>query len=234
MTTSMSMTIGFRSPTKPRRLNGRRPARITARHEQSHLPTKRTWDDTSLELADRPSMTAQSRPRTVHVIDFESGVGGGSASSEEIQQYWNIYRHEAVGIGPRDLVLVGVAERTARKFRSSVHDKSIKWRIGDDGPDGADHALLDAVKVQHIARRYDRLVIASRDHIFAPLAREARALGMTVHIVVGETKVSRELKAAAGTLTTIRTHSRTQALDNLAKIRQVARAAHEHVDTEAA
>jgi hypothetical protein len=127
-----------------------------------------------------------------------------------------------------------VAERTARKFRSSVHDKSIKWRIGDNGPDGADHALLNAIKLQYIAKRYDRLVIASRDHIFAPLAREARALGMTVHIVVGETKVSRELKAAAGTLTTIRTRSRTQALNNLAKIHQVARAAQAHIDAEAA
>jgi uncharacterized LabA/DUF88 family protein len=93
---------------------------------------------------------------------------------------------------------------------------------------------LDAVNVHHIARRYDRLVIASRDHIFAPLALEARALGMTVQIVTGETNVSRELKAAAGTLTTIRRHSRTQALDNLAKIHQVARGIHHHFETKAA
>lgn len=181
-----------------------------------HLSAKRAWHGNTIPAqADAPIMAGCPRPRTVHVIDLENGVGGGSARQEEIQRYWNVYRLEAVGIAPQDLVFVGVSERAARKFRRSLRDEAIKWRIGDNGPDGADHALLDAVNVQRIARRYDRLVIASRDHIFAPLAREARALGMTVRIVTGEKNVSRELKAAAWAQTTIRSlapaNSRPQA-----------------------
>jgi hypothetical protein len=48
----------------------------------------------------------------------------------------------------------------------------IRW---GRGPDGADKVLLAEADPTDVARRFDRLVIASGDHIFGALANEVRA-----------------------------------------------------------
>ena len=49
-----------------------------------------------------------------------------------------------------------------------------------DGPSGADRALIDAVDTNHVASRFDSVIIASGDHIFASLAKDLRVRGLQV------------------------------------------------------
>ncbi|MDQ0733496.1 hypothetical protein QFZ57_004355 [Arthrobacter sp. B1I2] len=171
------------------------------------------------------SAITYTRPLTCHLIDIENEMGGGYWTAGDVELWWQIYRQQAVGITLGDLVIVGVAERAARKVRNGMRGENVKWRIGSDGPDGADLALLNAVNVSRISRRYSRLVVASGDHIFAPLAQEARVLGMSVQVVLGKGRVSRDLKEAATIQTRIRSSSREAQRRTLAAIRTVHAAA---------
>ena len=51
------------------------------------------------------------------------------------------------------------------------------------GPDGADHALIDSIDLDHLARRYRRVVIGSGDHIFVPTVLGLLARAVPVEIV---------------------------------------------------
>lgn len=64
-------------------------------------------------------------------------------------------------------------------------------------------------------------MIASGDHIVAPLVREARDLGMQVQVVAGQGGVSAEVAEVASIRTTIRTVSRSQQARTLAAIHLV-------------
>ena len=53
-------------------------------------------------------------------------------------------------------------------------------RLMGTGPDGADLQLLEVLLTERIAGRYDTVVIASGDGIFADIAVDLRAQGLTV------------------------------------------------------
>lgn len=165
--------------------------------------------------------------RTVHAIDLENQLvmRGRRLTTADATRWWSVYRNEAVGVGPDDLVFVGVSVHTTRELRPAFEGDRVMWRIGHAGPDGADLALLSALYAPQFAAKYQRLVIASGDHIFAPLARHARELGMKVHLVHTANGVSSELAALAATRTTIRTVARSQRVRALSAIRLVHAAA---------
>ena len=67
------------------------------------------------------------------------------------------------------------------------------------GADGADIELLayadTFLENGEAASRFEDVVVASGDHIFAPVARQFRLAGLTVHSVVSlEQNLSRELR----------------------------------------
>ncbi|WP_125131168.1 NYN domain-containing protein [Microbacterium sp. 10M-3C3] len=171
--------------------------------------------------------TAPRRVRTVHAIDLENQLvtRGRRMTTADAARWWAVYRDEAVGVGPDDLVFVGVSVHTTRELRPAFEGDRVMWRIGHAGPDGADLALLSALYAPQFAGKYRRLVIASGDHIFAPLARHAREVGMKVQLVHGRNGVSSELAALASTRTTIRPVARSQEARALSAIRLVHTAA---------
>lgn len=147
------------------------------------------------------------RPRSCHLIDIENQMGGTSASVEDIQRWWKIYRDEAVGIRPGDQVIVGTSHFAAKTVWFALPMAGIQRRV-KSGPDGAETAILEALDIDHLSRSFDRLVIASADHFFTDTAYKARALGMEVHLVIGRGAPSRALLAACPTRTFIRTTPR--------------------------
>ena len=62
------------------------------------------------------------------------------------------------------------------------------------GKDGADLALIKVATDEDIARRFDRVVIASGDGIFTTVARELSEQGVEVSIVCGRGALSKNLK----------------------------------------
>ncbi len=61
------------------------------------------------------------------------------------------------------------------------------------GHDGADLALLGWGSPELIARRFDRLVVASGDGIFAGIVHTLRDFGLRVEVLYGNGGVSRRL-----------------------------------------
>ncbi|AOY74408.1 hypothetical protein ARZXY2_4909 (plasmid) [Arthrobacter sp. ZXY-2] len=193
-----------------------------------HLMSVHEWAEMTESKTVRPRVPAASvsgRLQSCHVIDIENQMGGGYWAASDVERWWQVYRQQAVGIAEGDLIIIGVAEQAAKKARTALRGERIKWRIGADGPNGADLALLAAIDVDRISRRYSRLILASGDHIFAPLAQEARSLGMTVQIVSGRGLVSRELQKISSIRTNIRSTSLEAQRRTLAAIRTVHAAA---------
>ena len=58
--------------------------------------------------------------------------------------------------------------------------------------------------LHHDARHFGMLIIASGDHIFEPLARQARTEGMSVWNIAGKGALARTLKAACPLRTRLR------------------------------
>ena len=165
------------------------------------------------------------RPCRIHLIDLENLARGGGATVDQIADLWRVYRRQAPGIAPGDHVVIGAARNVARRYRAAIRDEQVKWVVGADAPDGADQALLSAIDLRRVAKKYDELVLGTGDHAFVPLARQARALGMTVQVVTTEdphfSPLSRELSAVATTRTTIRLASREQQRQIVAAIHRI-------------
>ena len=96
----------------------------------------------------------------------------------------------------------------------------MKWVVGANAPDAADHGLLAAIDLRRVARDYNELVIISGDWRFSELARRARSLGLTVHVITAQhpeqrSMLSRELAAAADIHSVVRLRTASQRAQNV-------------------
>lgn len=177
------------------------------------------------------------RKKRYVLVDIENLTHGAKATCQQAAALWGVLTQQAPGIAPHDHVVVGAARYVVRRYRAAIDGANVKWVVGSDGPDGADRALLAAIDLRRVARDYDELVIASGDGAFTELARQAKALGLTVHVITTQhpeqrSMLSRELSAVADFHTLIRLESRTQKKDNLTAIAKVASRTHRRVHAE--
>jgi len=181
------------------------------------------------------------RKKRYFLVDSENLTHGAKVTCQQAAALFGVLRQQAPGIAPHDHVVVGAARYVVRRYRAAIDGANVKWVVGSDGSNGADRALIAAIDLRRVARDYDELVIASGDGAFTDLARQAKALGLTVHVITTQhpeqrSMLSRELSAVADFHTLIRLESRTQKKDNLTAIAKVASRAHRriHVETDAA
>jgi hypothetical protein len=87
-----------------------------------------------------------------------------------------------------------------RKLAFPLGRLGVRCHNHEGGPDGADLALLQVLE-HEIPRSCGTVVIASGDHIFAPIARQLRAEGRRVEVVACAGTVSAELYASADAFT---------------------------------
>lgn len=133
--------------------------------------------------------------RTFHLVDMENLVGG-AVTAAAVAGAWAEYV-AAVGVREGDHVTVAVARRHAATAFFAL-PAGIRRLVGSDAPDGADLALLEAVDVELVAARFDRVVIGSGDHAFTPLAADLFARGAPVIDVVGKGAPARDLSTVCG------------------------------------
>lgn len=127
--------------------------------------------------------------RSLHLIDLEN-LAGGWLQADHVRMVWDCYT-TAIGIQPGDGVIVALDRHLTDVF-FQIARPDIQLRAGS-GPDGADRALTDAIDIRHAATRYNAIIIASGDHHFCEIARQARGLGMAVWQVTGYGRRSAEL-----------------------------------------
>jgi hypothetical protein len=137
----------------------------TARcHEQTHqLRKARRWAPPG---------------RTLHLIDLENLIGGSTAEGEAVRAALASYRRR-LGIREGDLIVIAASPLMA--FEAKAYWSGALVRTAR-GVDGADIALLTEGSPEELARRFDRVVIASGDGIFAALATDLREREVSVAI----------------------------------------------------
>lgn len=132
--------------------------------------------------------------RTLHVVDVEN-ICGGPDQVETMGKESAAAYGRAAGLAPGDHLLV--ACNPALLFHSADCFPGARL-LGAHGPDGADRALLGALAdVDWIAARFDRVVIGSGDHCFAPVLTALRARGIMAGVVAREGSISGSLRRAA-------------------------------------
>jgi len=163
------------------------PVRSVAPAEAAPAPQEAD-DDVVVDL--RPSAL-----RTVHVVDLENLLCGAHRRTtiDEIQSVIAEYR-ALVGARPDDLFFYGANPKFQLQVALATGSNQVR---GYRGRDGADMALLHVVDPDWVVGRFDRVCLASGDHIFAPLARTLREQGLHVTVVSRPMSVAAELYSAA-------------------------------------
>lgn len=119
----------------------------------------------------------------MHLLDIENLVGG-IMTRDAVARAWREYV-AAVPTVANDDVIVAVASRHHDLVRSVV-PADVHLVRGENIADGADAALVGAFAEWETGRHaVDRVVIASCDHYFAPLASRLRAQSVDVVQVIG-------------------------------------------------
>ena len=131
-----------------------------------------------------------TRPRTLNLVDLENLVGG-HVDAARVRETWSQFVN-AVDTRFDDQSTVAVSGRHAAAAFFAL-PTGIRRVIGPNRPDGADLALIDSVEIDWVAANFGQVVIASGDHIFAPMARQFREAGLGVIQVLGAGACSAEL-----------------------------------------
>lgn len=117
------------------------------------------------------------RGRAFHAIDLENQLMG-NVRADRVRAWWSTYQR-TIGVRWDDHLYVALAQRNTPAFLD-LPGTGIKRLIGANGPDGADHALIDAIDAQWIAQRYTHFYLVSDDKIFTTIAREVHTAGVRV------------------------------------------------------
>ena len=97
---------------------------------------------------------------------------------------------------PNDQVIVGCNPKLVFAIRELFPGARI---VTGYGADGADLALVESVDFESASGRFEELCIVSGDHIFAPVAVDARRAGLRVRVVGPKFGLSTMLRARADT-----------------------------------
>lgn len=131
--------------------------------------------------------------RTLFLVDAENLAGIGRPGADVLVSAANRLA-EVMPAGPADHMVVGVAH-------NALLGAGLAWPharlVVGSGPDGADLALLATAQAEDLAARYDRVVVASGDGVFAPLVAELGSLGVDAVVVSPPGFCSRRLRLAA-------------------------------------
>jgi hypothetical protein len=138
-------------------------------------------------------MSATTIPagRTLHLIDIENLIGDPWITGPRVAEVYEAALVEA-GYRPGDLVFVAANRWLLGELGFVPHTPCRLMTAC--GADGADLALLAQAPPEWVAKRFDRMVVASGDGIFAARARACAELGVEVEIIYGAGKVSKKLR----------------------------------------
>lgn len=131
--------------------------------------------------------------RRLHLIDIENLAGSGRPTGGQIVA---CYRRYADLVKPvrGDLCVVACNHGAGVEVAFNWPGARYLWRSGRDG---ADLALLDVLEAESVPDRFDAVVLASGDRLFAEAIAGLAQCGVHVTVVANETALSRRLRIAA-------------------------------------
>lgn len=137
------------------------------------------------------ALPREFRDRALHLVDIENLTGTGLPDPRAVQRA-RLALNGAVPVGAGDHVVVGSSHAAALAIFEGWGVARFVWRSGHDG---ADLALLGVLE-EDVTTRFDHVVIASGDGIFAEAAARLGAGGCDVTVVAREGGISRRLSTA--------------------------------------
>lgn len=131
--------------------------------------------------------------RRMILVDIENVVGGGVVKTEDAAAAFALI-DPTIGSMDCDQFIVGASHVSA--IASGCARPSARLVVRS-GKDGADIALLEVLKDEHVEERFDEVVLVSGDGIFADEVARLGSCGVKVTVVAADGKLSRQLRMAA-------------------------------------
>ncbi|GII02026.1 NYN domain-containing protein [Planobispora takensis] len=135
-----------------------------------------------------------SHGRSVHLLDVENLVGAPRPATAEVVTMMDHYRRR-VPAGFMDQYVAAVNHGALVPVGLALAGIQILVRSGRDG---ADEALCEVIRLDHLDTRFERVVIGSGDGVFTDLAEWLRRSGVQVVVVSRPGALSRRLRRTAG------------------------------------
>lgn len=133
-----------------------------------------------------------ARGRRLVLVDIENIAGGACLTAESVRSVKELLTDIAQLI---DLDHVVVATSHVGLLEVGTNWNGVRYVVRS-GRDGADLALLD-VLTEDIPNRYEKVLLASGDGIFAPALAELAAAGVATTVLGRRGCVARTLQMAA-------------------------------------
>src|SRR6266542_895792 len=146
----------------------------------------------TFELA-RPQQFLLSGRRALHLVDVENLAGSATVSRTDAIRLHQAYAHVA-RYGVSDHVVLATSHHSA--LSAWLGWPPTSRRLVRSGPHGADVALLEVIRRESVATRFDHVVIGSGDGIFAFEAARLQSAGVNVTVVTRRGALSRQLRLA--------------------------------------
>ncbi|HCG00217.1 MAG TPA: hypothetical protein DEV93_06695 [Chloroflexi bacterium] len=156
------------------------------------LKSSATVEHVMKSRSDRSLSLKSTLGRTIHLVDLENLMGSCVMSAADVA----VVRHRfevVAGACPADHVVIATGPAAAP-------DAWFGWgaarRLLRSGLDGADVALLEVIELEHLHRRFRRVVVASGDGIFAHACAVLQSQGCEVTVVTRPEALSVRLRLA--------------------------------------
>lgn len=121
-----------------------------------------------------------TQPRTIHLLDIENLLATPFFSAEDVAHFKRFYQTTDVYADGDHIVI-------ATSSSEGILEANAGWGSArytfNRGENGADIALIDIIRGEHLDERFDRVVIASGDGIFEQHVKELCAAQIDVHVV---------------------------------------------------
>jgi hypothetical protein len=131
--------------------------------------------------------------RALHLVDVENLAGEPRPGRSTVEAIRRDYVAQ-VRPAPEDHIVIACNHGACLEVGLGWPNARLLAR---SGPDGADHALLEVLNTEDVCRRFDTVVLASGDGIFADAAARLGAAGIAVTVVSRPRPLSRRLRLAA-------------------------------------
>lgn len=131
--------------------------------------------------------------RRLHLVDVENLTGSARPTGAEVRACYRRYA-DLVKPGGMDMYVIACNHGAGAEVGFNWPDVRHLWRSGEDG---ADLALLDVLAHEAVSDRFEAVILASGDGIFAGPAAELALREVHVTVVANRRSLSRRLEMAA-------------------------------------
>lgn len=120
------------------------------------------------------------QPRTIHLLDIENLLATPFFTAEDVAHFKRFYATTDVYADGDHIVI-------ATSSSEGIVEANVGWGSArytfQRGENGADTALIEIIRGEHLDERFDRVVIASGDGIFERHVKALCAAQIDVHVV---------------------------------------------------